>query len=294
MMDNARQHTIADAYEISGIALHSGRAIKTYLTPLPENSGIVFYRSDKQRYIKAAAENVLDTRLATTLGCDQCQAGTVEHLLSALSALGIDNIQIEINGEELPILDGSAAPWMLLLTDACGVKEQPALRQVIRVKQKVEVSLNGATACFTPAAGDESTYTIDIDFPYKVVQRTAGHFFYLLSARDYEEEISRARTFCYVNEVEYMRRRHRALGGSLRCAVVFDDLGVLNEEGLRYPDEFARHKILDAIGDCYINGNRIIGNYQAYCPGHTINHALVMALMAQKDAWEWSVIRAKL
>ncbi|MGU9951251.1 MAG: UDP-3-O-acyl-N-acetylglucosamine deacetylase [Gammaproteobacteria bacterium WSBS_2016_MAG_OTU1] len=284
---NANQQTIARPFGFSGIALHSGSAAHVLLSPLPENSGVVFCRSDMGKCIRASSDNVRDTRLATTLGDDSCTVGTVEHLLSALAALGVDNIKVEVDEPELPIVDGSAAPWMLFLTDACGLTTQNAPKKIMRVRKKVTATINGGHAYFLPPSGEAATYTVGIDFPHAVVRRTGDKYSHVLEAADYEENISRARTFCYVNDVESMRRNHRALGGSLRNAVVFDDTTVLNAEGLRYPDEFVRHKVLDAIGDCYINGNLIWGDYHAECPGHALNHALVTALTADEDAWEW-------
>ncbi|MGI9296999.1 MAG: UDP-3-O-acyl-N-acetylglucosamine deacetylase, partial [Gammaproteobacteria bacterium] len=258
---NAPQTTIAGPAEFSGIALHSGRAARVRLSPLDENGGVVFRRRDSGGRVRASVGNVRDTRLSTTLADGDCSIGTVEHLLSALSALCVDNLLVEVDGPELPILDGSAAPWMLFLTDACGIAKQNAPRRVIRATKKVEKKIDGARASFAPTENGKARYEVKIDFPHAAVRRTGVRYAHTLSAAEYEEEISRARTFCYVNDVEYMRRNRRALGGSLDCAVVYDDLGVLNAEGLRYPDEFARHKVLDAIGDCYINGHLILADY---------------------------------
>lgn len=282
------QTTIARPAEFSGIALHSGRAARVRLSPMEEDGGVVFCRSDLGGgEVRASGDNVQDTRLATTLAHGECSVGTVEHLLSALSALCIDNLRVEVDGPELPILDGSAAPWILFLTDACGLVKQGMPRKIIRAVKKVEQTINGARASFTPRTNGGARYTVRIDFSHTAVRRTGGTYTHALSAAEYEEEISRARTFCYVGDVEHMRRNRRALGGSLDCAVVYDDLGVLNAEGLRYPDEFVRHKVLDAIGDCYINARLISADYEADRPGHALNHALVSALMADESAWEW-------
>lgn len=284
---NVTQTTIARPAAFSGIALHSGHAAAVRLLPHDEDGGIVFIRKDVGGSVRASGENVHDTRLATTLTDGECAIGTVEHLLSALSALCIDNLQIEVDGPELPILDGSAAPWMLFLTDACGLAKQKARRRIMRVLKKVEQTMDDACASFAPSADGAARYDVRIDFAHAAVRRTGGRYVHILSAAEYEEEISRARTFCYVNDVEYMRHHRRALGGSLDCAVVYDDLGVLNAEGLRYPDEFVRHKVLDAIGDCYINGYLIAADYKAERPGHALNHALVSALFADTSAWKW-------
>lgn len=285
---NAPQTTIARPAEFSGIALHSGLAARVRFSPLEEDGGLVFRRSDSGGEVRASGDNVRDTRLATTLADGECSVGTVEHLLSALSALCVDNLLVEIDGPELPILDGSAAPWMVFITDACGVAKQKTPRKIIRATKTIEKTIDGARASFAPAKTENARYEVNIDFPHAAVRRTGGRYAHILSAAEYEEEISRARTFCYVNDVEYMRRNRRALGGSLDCAVVYDDLGVLNAEGLRYPDEFVRHKVLDAIGDCYINGHLILADYEAERPGHALNHALVAALLADKTAWEWA------
>lgn len=283
-----RQKTAARAASFSGIALHSGCAARVRISPHEEDGGIVFRRADAGCEIRARSGNVRDTHLATTLTEGECSIGTVEHFLSALSALGVDNLYVEVDGPELPILDGSAAPWMLFLADACGLAEQSAPRRMIRVLKEVRKEMHGGVASFSPAQNGAARYEVRIDFSHAAVRRTGGRCVHILSAAEYEEEISRARTFCYVNDVEMMRRSRRALGGSLDCAVVYDDLGVLNPEGLRYPDEFVRHKTLDAIGDCYINGRLILADYKAERPGHALNHALVSALLADKTAWEWA------
>ena len=287
------QTTIARPFSFSGIALHGGGAARVSLSPMPADGGIVFARADSGREFRACSANVQDTRLATTLGDGECSVSTVEHLLSALAALGVDNLRVEVDNPELPILDGSAAPWMLLLTDACGLQQQDAPKKIMRVCKKVEVAINGGRASFSPPSDDVAAYAARIDFPHAAVRRTGGSFRHALRAVGYEEEISRARTFCYVSEVETMRRHRRALGGSLRCAVVYDDSGVLNPEGLRYPDEFVRHKVLDAVGDCYINGHLILADYDADCPGHALNHALVQKLMVDSSAWEWDSFSPK-
>ena len=281
------QQTIARPAAFSGIALHSGLAARVRFSPHTENGGIVFRRSDVGGVVRASSDNVRDARLATTLGNGDCIVGTVEHLLSALSALCVDNLQVEVDGPELPILDGSAAPWMLFLTDACGIAKQHSPRKIIRAIKKKEVRINGSVASFSPSENNAARYEARIDFPHAAVRRTNNFYAHTLSAAEYEEEVSRARTFCYVGDVEYMRRNRRALGGSLNCAVVYDDSGVLNAEGLRYPDEFARHKVLDAIGDCYINGHLIAAEYASERPGHAANHALVSAFLADKSAWVW-------
>lgn len=279
------QHTILRSEKFTGIALHSGGEVSVRLLPAAADSGIVFRRVDIGSEIKSDCQAVADTYLATVLQSNGTRVGMVEHLMSALAAHGVDNVIIELNGEEVPILDGSAAPWGLFLR-GCGLQAQDAARRYIKVLKPVRVEgEDGNYAAFAP--GTDSRYHVTIDFPHAVVSRTNTVFDFTLAAADYSEQIARARTFCYVNDVEAMHRHGRALGGSLQNAVVYDDRGVINRNGLRYPDEFVRHKLLDAIGDCYINGHLIIGDYSASKPGHRINNQLVRALMADREAWEW-------
>ncbi|MCH9757567.1 MAG: UDP-3-O-acyl-N-acetylglucosamine deacetylase [Proteobacteria bacterium] len=280
-----QQQTILKEGAFTGIALHRGGEVSVRLLPATENSGIVFRRSDLGSEIKSDCYAVGDTHLATTLQNNDVQVGMVEHLLSSLAANGLDNIVVELNGEEVPILDGSAAPWLLFLK-GCGRRALPAAKRYIRVLQTVRIEEeNDSYASFTPAAG--SHYEITIDYPHEVINRTGVSCVFELTANTYAAQIARARTFCYVNDVETMHRYQRALGGSLQNAVVYDDNGVINKSGLRYPDEFVRHKMLDAIGDCYINGYLVLGHYRANKPGHGINNRLMRALMADENAWEW-------
>ena len=284
---NNFQQTIRREREFVGIGLHNGRVAKVNLRPLDENSGILFRRMDlNKKEIPADSANVSDTLQATTLRFDGAEVGTVEHLLSALAVLGIDNLLVEVDSPELPILDGSAAPWMLFLLSACGISRQRAAKRFIRVKKTVEIKDGSRSVSFLPNDGWVN-YRVTIDYPHSVVQRSGNHFAHTLSAYEYGRDISRARTFCYLNDVELMRKNRRALGGSLANAVVYDDNGILNEEGLRYENEFVRHKVLDVIGDCYVNGNLILSDYEGVQPGHKLNNQLMRALMADKEAWEY-------
>lgn len=281
-----QQHTIAREEEFVGIALHSGGEVRVRLLPAAENTGIVFRRRDLGGEIKADCQAVADTNLATTLQGGGIAVGMVEHLLSALAANRVDNLIVELDGAEVPVLDGSAAPWQLLL-NACGRAPQAAARRTIRVLQPVRVEAGGGEfAEFAPAG--ESSYHVTIDYPHKVVNSTGVEYDFLLTESGYAGEIVRARTFCYVGDVEIMHRSNRALGGSLQNAVVYNDETVINEGGLRYPDEFVRHKVLDAIGDCFINGHVVTGSYRSHKPGHGLNNRLMRALMANPQAWEWS------
>ena len=283
------QRTILRPRGFAGAGLHCGRKICVRLLPAPEDSGIVFRRVDLDgAEVRADAALVNETNLATGFRSGDAEVFTVEHLLSALAATGIDNLTVELDGPEVPIADGSANPWLLLLRQ-CRIRRQRAAKRFVRVLRAVEVSAGARRAKFSPLEGEGGlTYSARIDYPHRVVARTARELDYDLDPRNYAREISRARTFGYIRDVEAMRRAQRALGGSLDCAVVYDDHRPLNEEGLRYPDEFIRHKILDAIGDCYAGGVLIAGRWRGELPGHDLNNKLVRKLLATADAWEWA------
>ena len=209
--------------------------------------------------------------------------------MSALAAAQIDNLRIQLDADELPILDGSALPWYLLLA-ACGVSKQAANRRYIAVKKTVTVQQNQYYVSLSPMSkGRVCHYDVAIDYIHDVVRQTHQQCQFDLSSGDYKTNISRARTFCYLNDVEAMQQRQRAMGGSLQNAVVYDHKKVINQEGLRYADEFVRHKVLDAIGDCYINGHMIVGNYTALGPGHSLNNQLMRQLIGDDSAWEWQI-----
>lgn len=283
------QRTILRARGFAGAGLHCGRKISVRLLPAGEDAGVVFRRTDLGgAEVRADAALVHETNLATGLKDGRAEVFTVEHLMSALAATGIDNLVVELDGPETPIADGSANPWLLLLRH-CGIRRQRKPKRFIRVLREVEVQDGGRRARFSPlTAGGGLTYSARIDYPHRVVARTARELAYDLDPRTYAREISRARTFGYIRDVEAMRRARRALGGSLDCAVVYDDHRPLNEEGLRYPDEFIRHKILDAIGDCYVGGVLIAGRWRGELPGHDLNNKLARKLLATADAWEWA------
>lgn len=290
----AARQTLARDMRFEGITLHRGVVVAVRLLPAPANSGIVFRRVDAGVDIRSDCHKVSDTRLATTLSENDVSVSTVEHFLSALSALAIDDIIVELDGEELPILDGSAAPWFVLLR-ACGITaNKETTRRAIRVLQKVEVQEGARRVSWSPLLANSNNtaaqpiYEAQIDFPHSVVRNTECYFEHVLTAAAYEQDISRARTFCYVNDVETMQRNQRALGGSLQNAIVIDDEKVINKDGLRYPNEFVRHKILDAIGDSYINGTPILGKYESHSPGHDLNNQLMRHLIDTPDAWEWT------
>ena len=280
------QRTILRARGFAGAGLHCGRKISVRLLPAGEDAGIVFRRVDLGgATVRAEAEAVHETNLATGLRDGRAEVLMVEHLLSALAATGIDNLTVELDGPEVPVADGSSNPWLLLLRH-CRIRRQRAAKRFIRILREVEMVNGPRRAKFSPGAS--LSYSARIDYPHRVVSRTARELAYDLDPRTYAREISRARTFGYIRDVEAMRRANRALGGSLDCAVVYDDHRPLNEEGLRYPDEFVRHKILDAIGDCYAGGALIVGAWRGELPGHDLNNKLVRKLLATADAWEWT------
>lgn len=281
------KQTIARDLRFQGITLHRGVVVSVRLRPAPADSGIVFCRVDQGLEIASRADKVGNTWLATTLEQDGVCVGTVEHLLSALAALRVDDIIIELDGDELPILDGSASPWLVLIR-ACGIAEQDAPRRAMRIIKPVEVVQDARRVCWQPCIGEQPTYQARIDFPHAMIRRTDCTYQHTLTVDAYTTDIARARTFCYVNDVEAMHRNRRALGGSLQNAVVIDDDKVINKDGLRYPNEFVRHKILDAIGDSYIGGTRIIGSYIGDSPGHDLNNLLMRRLLDTPDAWEWT------
>ena len=280
-----RQQTLARPCAFTGIALHNGGEVQVRLLPAEEGEGVIFHRVDVNQSIRAHCRLVGDTHLATVLHDGGVSVFMVEHFLSAAYAAGIDNVRIELNGNEMPILDGSASPWMILF-DRVGIRRQGASRRRIRVKKPVIVSEGEREARFEPSIAEECHFDVTIDYPHKVIHRGGTRIRCDLDSDTYLRQIARARTFCYVKDVEWMQRHNRARGGSLQNAVVFDDEGVINEEGLRYPDEFVRHKVLDAVGDCYINGQTIMGRYRSVRPGHDLNNRLIRALLDDREAWE--------
>lgn len=285
-----QQRTLARPIQVTGIGLHSGERVRLTLNPADADSGITFRRVDlsgKQgEAVKLTPFLINDTRLSSTVVTeDGVRIGTIEHIMSALAAYGIDNVAIELNAPEIPIMDGSSLPFIYLLQDA-GVKDQNAEKRFLRILKEVSVEELGKWVKFTPYEGFKAALTIDFDHP--VFNRSEPTFEIDFSCQSYIDEIARARTFGFMQEVELMRARNLGLGGNLNNAVVIDDTDVLNPEGLRYPDEFVRHKILDAIGDLYILGHPIIGAFQGYKSGHAINNALLRKVLADETAFEWA------
>jgi UDP-3-O-[3-hydroxymyristoyl] N-acetylglucosamine deacetylase len=280
-----RQRTLKNTIRATGIGLHTGDKVYLTLRPAPVNTGIVFCRTDLDPVvtIQADACNVGDTTLSTTLENGDVRVSTVEHLLSAMAGLGIDNAYVDLSAPEVPIMDGSAGPFVFLLQSA-GIEEQNALKQFIRIKRKVVVSDGDKTATFLPFNGFKVGFTIDFDHPvFKGRNQTVSLDF---SSTSFVREVSRARTFGFMRDIEYLRERNLALGGSVENAIVVDDYRILNEDGLRYEDEFVKHKVLDAIGDLYLLGKSLIGEFQGYKSGHALNNILLRELLKQEDAWE--------
>ena len=280
-----KQRTLKNIIRATGIGLHSGEKVYLTLKPAPVNAGIVFFRTDLEPVVQinAHALNVGDTTLSTTLFNGDVKVDTVEHLLSAMAGLGIDNAYVELSASEVPIMDGSAGPFVFLIQSA-GLEEQDAPKKFIRILKEVTVEEDGKHAKFVPFEGFKVGFEIDFDHPYlKNRTQTACVDF---SSTSFVKEVSRARTFGFMKDIEYLRQHNLALGGSVANAIVVDKDGVLNEDGLRYEDEFVKHKILDAIGDLYLLGNSLIGEYQGFKSGHGLNNRLLRALIAQEDAWE--------
>jgi UDP-3-O-[3-hydroxymyristoyl] N-acetylglucosamine deacetylase len=274
------QRTLDHSIRCSGIGLHSGKKIQLVLHPAEEDHGITFSRSDLGTVIPAKAKYVTDTRLCTTIGKDGAHISTVEHLLSALAGLGIDNAHIEVSGPEVPVMDGSSAPFVFLIQCA-GVREQKKAKKVMRILKRVSVEEDNKKCALYPAAGFSVSYLVDYDHPL-LRQRAITIDF---ARHAYTREVSRARTFGFLHEIESLQKAGLALGGSLENAIVLDQYRVINESGLRYEDECVRHKILDTIGDLSLAGLPIVGAFEGERTGHEMNHRLVTALLADESAW---------
>lgn len=286
------QRTLKNTIKATGVTLHGGETAVLTLRPAPANTGIIFCRSDlvPPVYIPARAESVGDTTLSTCLIKDGVRISTIEHLLSAMAGLGIDNAYIDVTAAEIPIMDGSAGPFVFLIQSA-GIEEQPALKKFIRIKRKIVVKDEEKWACFEPFDGFKVSFTIDFKNP--VFQSKPQHATLDFSSTSYVKEVSRARTFGFMSEYEWLRERKLALGASLDNAIVIDDYRVVNEDGLRYDDEFVKHKILDAIGDLYLLGCGLIGSFEGYKSGHALNNRLLRQLLADETAWEYVTFEEK-
>ena len=280
-----RQRTIRKPVHAIGIGVHSGIKVRMTLRPAGENTGILFVRTDFSRpvILRALVQNVSDTTLSTSIAENGVQVATVEHLLSALWGLRIDNLIVEINAEEVPIMDGSAAPFVDLIR-AVGMTEQDAVREFIRIKRPIQVTQGEGEACLKPYEGFRGSYTFVADHP--VFNRHPKRISLDFSRISYANDLSRARSFGLVSELGKARAINKCLGSSLQNAVGIDDVSVLNEEGLRYRDEFVKHKLLDAMGDLYLLGRPILGAFEGVKSGHELNSKLVRALLRCEDAWE--------
>lgn len=287
-----RQRTLKNIIRATGVGLHSGEKVYLTLKPAPVNTGIVFVRTDLEpaMEVHANAEAVGSTNLATALCSNGVTISTVEHLLSAMAGLGVDNAYVEVSASELPLMDGSASPFVFLLQSA-GLEEQDAYKKFIKIKKPVVVRDGDKFASLEPYSGFRLSFSIDFDHPAigEDVQSTVVEF----STTSFVKEISRARTFGFMKDLEYFKNNNLARGANMENAVVLDEYRVLNDEGLRYHDELVRHKVLDAIGDLYLLGHSLIGEYKANKSGHALNNALLRELLVQEDAWEYVVFESE-
>ena len=280
-----KQRTLKNAIRATGVGLHTGRKVFMTLRPAADNTGIVFRRVDLDPAVDVPADATIvgETMLGTTLHKGDVKVATVEHLMSALAGLGIDNVFVDLSAPEVPIMDGSAAPFVFLLQSA-GITEQTSAKKFIRIRQTVRVEENGKWAEFKPYDGFKVNFKIDFEHPvFKTHLQSSSIDF---STTSFLREVSRARTFGFLKDIEALRANRLALGGNIDNAIVLDDFRVLNEDGLRYEDEFVRHKILDAIGDLYLIGYGLLGEFTGYKSGHDLNNKLVRELLLQPDSWE--------
>lgn len=276
-----KQKTIKNKVEIVGVGLHKGVPVRMELEPLDVNSGVVFYRSDLGISIELKPENVIDTTMATVLGKGETRISTIEHLLSAIHAYGIDNIRICLDNEEVPIMDGSSIGYCMLLEEA-GIISQNAPKKVIAIKKPIEIQDDKKFVRVEPS--ERTIFDFSIDFSHPAIRQQ--HYKFTFSTKAYKEEIARARTFGFLHEVNYLRSIGLAKGGDLSNCIVLDESGILNKDGLRYKEEFVRHKILDAIGDMALLGMPLLGTYVSYAGSHKLNHLLTKQLLSDEKAYE--------
>jgi UDP-3-O-[3-hydroxymyristoyl] N-acetylglucosamine deacetylase len=281
-----KQRTLKTVIRASGVGLHGGVKVNLALRPAAPDTGIVFRRVDLPEPVEIPAQALLigDTRMCSCLELDGVKVGTIEHLMSALCGLGIDNAWIDLDAPEVPILDGSAAPFVFLIQSA-GIEEQNVAKKFIRVTHPVEVRDGDKWARFEPYDGYRLSFSIV--FPHPAISKSAQQAEIDFAEHSYAREVSRARTFGFMQEVEYLRENGLALGGGLENAIVLDEFRVLNHDGLRYADEFVKHKILDAIGDLYLIGHPLLAAYSSHKGGHALNNLLARALLAQQESWEF-------
>ncbi len=282
-----KQRTLKTVIRASGVGLHGGVKVNLTLRPAAPDTGIVFRRVDlpEPKDIPAKAVLIGDTRMCSCLEVDGVKVGTIEHLMSALCGLGIDNAWIDLDAPEVPILDGSAAPFVFLIQSA-GIEEQNAAKKFIRVTKTIEVKDGDKWARFEPYDGYRLAFSIVFNHP--AIDKSAQKAEIDFAAQSYVREVSRARTFGFMQEVEYLRENGLALGGGLENAIVLDEFRVLNQDGLRYGDEFVKHKILDAVGDLYLLGHPLLAAYSSHKGGHALNNQLARALLQQQDCWEFA------
>ena len=284
-----KQRTLSNVIRATGVGLHTGEKVFLTLKPAPEDTGIVFYRVDLETpvEIKATPESVTETVMSTTIESNGTKISTVEHLMSAFAGMGVDNAYVELSTHEVPIMDGSAAPFVFLLQSA-GIAEQSKPKQFIRIKKPLEVRDGDKWVRLEPFNGFKVTFTIDFDHPIfkNSIQKATVDF----STTSFIKEVSRARTFGFMDDLETLRKAGLARGGSFDNAIVMDSFNILNDDGLRYKDEFVKHKILDAVGDLYLLGHSLIGAFSAHKSGHALNNQVLRKLMAQEDAWELTTL----
>ncbi|HRQ66215.1 MAG TPA: UDP-3-O-acyl-N-acetylglucosamine deacetylase [Xanthomonadaceae bacterium] len=280
-----RQRTLKNVIRATGVGIHTGEKVYMTLRPAAVNTGIVFRRVDLPEpvEIKADAFNVGDTSLSSTLVRDGVRVATVEHLLSAMAGLGIDNAYVDLSAPEVPIMDGSAGPFVFLIQSA-GIEQQNAPKRFIRIKKSVKVEHEDKWARFEPFDGFKVGFSIDFDHPIFTRQTSSAEIDF--STTSFVKEVARARTFGFMRDIEMLRERNLVMGGSMDNAIVLDDYRVLNEDGLRYEDEFVKHKILDAIGDLYLLGHSLVGAFYGFKSGHALNNTLLRTLLADREAWE--------
>lgn len=281
------QRTIQKAVEIVGIGLHKAEPVTLRIEPADADTGIVFYRSDKDLEIPLKPQNVVDTKMATVIGAEKGFISTIEHFLSAVYAYGIDNLYVIVDGNEMPVMDGSAASFCMMIDDA-GLVAQDRAKKIMKITKAVEIEDGDKFVSLQPS--EEASFDFSIAFDHPVIARQ--DFSMKFSTQNFKNEISRARTFGFMKDVQYLRSKNLALGGSLQNAVVLDDEKVLNPEGLRYSDEFVRHKILDAMGDLMLLGYNILGSYDSHAGSHHLNHLLTKKLL-ETQSYEVVAIESK-
>ncbi len=280
-----KQRTLKNVIRATGVGLHTGDKVYLTLRPAPIDTGVVFRRVDLPEPVEILArpENVVDTTLSTTLGSGSVRVSTVEHLLSAMAGMGVDNAFVDISAPEVPIMDGSAGPFVFLIQSA-GIEEQNAAKRFIRIKRTLHVQDDDKWAQFEPFEGFKVSFGIEFDHP--VFRECSSEATIDFSTTSFVKEVSRARTFGFMRDLERLRENNLARGGSLDNAIIVDDYRIVNEDGLRYEDEFVKHKLLDAIGDLYLLGHSLIGSFSGYKSGHALNNRLLQALLMDETAWE--------